>query len=561
MEFEQLEVGKKCLLRAITWQDVADYYDILHPKVLLVSHFKYPPSPPTVSDTIPVLAQAKRRIAAAATAKASNKKGPGPKKTTIPTSVTPISAATAATMATAKKGSRATAASTGSLAREGRTRSMHLQEGGPYDVDVVEGPLLATERLYTILHWLNQGSYITDTTVEMEARKVILQESEVLPPPPPPKSEAERYAQLGRQHTDRNQRLSRLIVTFGRELLLFRDECYFEDGVIVTVHRFMLTTQEMLALAGLTNYQQQPQTQKRIEAMQEERNSFYSTKKTRVDVGDHASLPLLDFTFCDITEPLQLLRVRPVAGKRHKKRELQPALDPRVAQGVFVNQQSDPTRPQKEQRVIVKARNKQGDEEVYEFVESAKSRYGFLHDVNGHADNSLESLADKMEATYAATSVRISGCSMGSTELLVPVLRRLVVNAIMTLRSLDLSNNRISVLPDFSLLPLQRLQLHQNCISDWAQVENRVCPLPLLCAVTLHGNPIAENDPHYWQSALARLMRHPNRAVRLRQLDFVTLTGQDYNTAGAFELFETGDPRLLKASMGAAPGMNGGGAM
>ncbi|RNF23404.1 uncharacterized protein Tco025E_02818 [Trypanosoma conorhini] len=346
-------------------------------------------------------------------------------------------------------------------------------------------------------------------------------------------------------------------MTYGREMLLFRDECYFEDGLIVTIHRYMLTVQEMLALVGLAGCEHQPQAQKRIEDITAERENFYAARKVRVDMHTRATLPLLDFTFCNISDPLQLLQVQPVTGKPHVSRVLQPAVEPHFAQGVFLNQQSDPSRPQKEQRVIVRARNKQGDEEVYEFVENTKSRFGFLHDNKGGMENALDGLAGKLKTTYDATNVRISACGMVSTERLVPVLRRLVMNAIMTIRSLDLSGNNISVLSDLSLLPLQHLYLHQNNITDWAQVESRVCPLPLLSAVTLHGNPLAETDPHYWTSALSRLLRHPKRVVKLRQLDFVTLTLQDYNMAGAFELFETGNPKLLEAARGRKPGTNG----
>ncbi|ESL07359.1 hypothetical protein TRSC58_04951 [Trypanosoma rangeli SC58] len=575
MEFEQLEMGKNCLMAAIARQDVADYHDILHPNVLLVSHFEYPPAPPIIADTIPYIARGQRRAAArarAAAAAASKRMGGvfgrvaqakdsvGPSAGVSFRVATPTAATAGATAgATVEAGAvarKATGARGSSMTSEKR-KQKPKKSPESCEVDIVEGPLLATERLYRILHWMNKGKYIAETNFEMEVRKVILQDSERLPPPPVPKDEAERYAQLGRQYTDRNQRLSRLLITYGREMLLFRDECYFEDGLIVTIHRYMLTVQEMLLLVGLAGYENQPQAQKRIEDIEAERENFYAATKVRVDMKNHATLPLLDFTFCKIPEPLHLLQVRPVAGKLHVLREVQPAVEPHFAQGVFLNQQSDPTRPQKEQRVIVRARNKQGDEEVYEFVEESKSRFAFLRDHKGSTENALESLVAKMKSTYVATNVRISACGMVSTERLVPVLRRLVVNAIMTIRSLDLSGNEISVLPDFSLLPLQHLYLHQNKIRDWAQVEGRICPLPLLSSVALHGNPLAETDPHYWTSALARLMRHPRRMVKLRQLDFVTLTLQDYNTAGAFELFETGNAKLLEASRGRNPGTNG----
>ncbi|EKF99289.1 hypothetical protein TCSYLVIO_009788 [Trypanosoma cruzi] len=577
MEFEQLEMGRNCLTTVIARQDVGDYYDILHPKVIVVSHFEYPPAPPTVADTIPLIARGLRRATAE---KAKTKTAATQKKGTVAGGVArtresgPLGANRAAgteSMATTTTAATRTGATSDSTLKSEKTtnvvrgsnsfddRKQRPKKGGAgkYEVDIVEGPLLATERLYRILYWMSKGKHIAETNVEMEVRKAILQESEKLPPPPAPKNEAERYAQIGRQYTERNQRLSRFIMTYGRDSLLFRDECYFEDGLIVTVHRYMLTVQEMFAVLGLSGCEHQPQAQRRMEEILAEREDFYSARKVRVDTNGHATLPLLDFTFCKIPDSLHLLQVRPVSGTPHVPRKVQPNVEPQFAQGVFLNQQSDPSRPQKEQRVIIRARNKQGDEEVYEFVESAKSRFGFLQDPKRAVESSLESFAGKLKFVYATTSVRVSGCEMESTEYFVPVLRRLVVNAIMTIRALDLSDNHISILPDFSLLPLQRLQLHQNKISDWSQVENRVCPLPLLQSLTLHGNPIAENEPQYWQKALSRLIRHPNRVVRLRQLDFVSLTLQDYNMAGAFELFETGNPRVLEASRGRNPGTNG----
>nr|CCC91922.1 unnamed protein product [Trypanosoma congolense IL3000] len=588
MEFEQLEIGKKTITNAISRQEVTNYYDLLHPNVLLVSHFRYPPMPTTISDTIPVLDHVLRRENKSLPRltrgrnpwKAPEHLQATPANKVLSASASPMTPAmgtpclatvpgvsrgtpplthakTAQVQAVADRDRRLSKSTkpaivTGAPAaghgrrEEPNKKLLQPVHPGPYEVDIVEGPLLTTARFYMILQWMNQGSSIAETLFEMEARKVALQESDVLPQPVAPKTEAEWYSQLGRQHTERNQRLSRLTVTYGRDLLLFRDECYFEDGLIVTVHRFMLTQKEMLDLSSLVEYHQQAQIQRRIEAMKIEREKFYAAEKKRINTSHSAAEPLLDFTFCDVSEPISLLSVEPVSGKRHVFRGMRQSNPSPLAHAGYINPQNDPHRHAKEHRIMVKARNKAGDEEVYEFVDNSRPRYDFLYDPKSHAESALQTLADKMKSMFSTSSVRISACGMRSTENLVPVLCRLVANAILTIRSLDLSDNEISTLPDLSLLPIQRLLLHKNKISEWSQVEDRVCVLPLLQVLTLHGNPISENNEQYRQEVLARLLRHPRRAVRMRQLDFVTLTAQDFNIAGAFEMFATGNTSVLE---------------
>ncbi|RNF23405.1 uncharacterized protein Tco025E_02819 [Trypanosoma conorhini] len=137
MEFEQLEMGKNCLKAAIARQDVADYYEILHPNVLLVSHFEYPPAPPIVADTIPHIARGQRRAAARAKAAVAAKKtgsvagrtaqsgssvgpntGPTP-RTTSTTTVATTTTAAAATAATKAGDASEAGAATKNMTRNG----------------------------------------------------------------------------------------------------------------------------------------------------------------------------------------------------------------------------------------------------------------------------------------------------------------------------------------------------------------------------------------------------------------------------------------------------------
>ncbi|CCW72095.1 unnamed protein product [Phytomonas sp. Hart1] len=473
-------------------------------------------------------------------------------------------------------------------------------------VDVCRGRLEACRRFCFLLNWIGQEKYIGDIEPQLEPRKGILQEAEILPPPPEPRTEQERFALVGRQHTDRNQRLSRLTLIWGRDYLRFVDQCYFDDGSIVTIHRRMLTLPELwtrlrrfpislcksqtsgllganpasqvekvspglkATTIGLLHadyhhlYSSTPTQLQQVERVRNALRDFYGVSTGRVSAVNRA-WPLLDYSFIVLRNVEQLLYVEPVSGRPHVCRPLRPTGDPDLAQGVFLNADNDPTHPMVPSRTLIKAKNKRGDEEAYEFDFHDNRLNGFI----GHAANlsngplksssiarlsvanesyaSLNANSSGMgrkslsqshgaskQQKYDANSVRISSCQLGEgvDQFLIPVLRVLVANALLMIHSLDLSCNHISDLPDFSPLPLQRLYLHGNHIADWAQVETRVCPLPLLTSLTLHGNPIADHDPGYWRELLGRLLNHPNRAVRLRQLDFVTLSVQDYNLAG-----------------------------
>lgn len=407
-------------------------------------------------------------------------------------------------------------------------------------VDVTEGRELACERMGFLLEWLTNGDFIVEVQTQFEARKGILQDAEVLPPPPTPQTPQEEYAQLGRQFTDRNQRLSRLTVIWGREYLLFADQCYFDDGCVVTIHRRFLTLPEMLHILPITApYAQRLTVSQRTDRIRQSLGDFYGMSKSRVAAVNHA-WPVLDYSFRTVEDIVQLLRVKPSSGRAHTPRSVRPIEDPRLAQGVFLNADNDPTKSVT-RRTLIKAKNKQGDEEAYEF-EHGRQRYQVFDRQSEEATDGFEENlrhgTNTLGVKFSATSVRISSCHLQRRmERFTEVLRSVIANVFVTVSVLDLSDNELTVLPNLSRLPLQKLLLHANCISNWMEVEDKVCPLPFLTILTLHGNPISDRNPHYWPLAISQLMRHPNRRAKLRQLDFVTLTAQDYNMAAAYEKF------------------------
>lgn len=422
-------------------------------------------------------------------------------------------------------------------------------------VDLVQGRRMVTQRLGLILMWLNHKKYISDVQVQLEVRKGILQNSEVLPPPPTPQNMRERYLLVGRQLTNRNQMLSRLTVVWGGEYLLFRDQYYFDDGVVVSIQRRMLGMDEMLERpmpATLGDRMMHLSTAQRVERFKQEVLSFYGASASSTTVTMSTTvLPMLDYSFVSTVAAIDLLRVQPITGKVHTTRGLRPVPDPHLMRGVFLNESNDPSLKRDSTRVLIKARNKRGDEEAYEF-DMDRERFALMlgNDRNSKGSNSMEALiAERDGLKYDANSVRISGCKLSEQmDKFVPVLRALVANALVTVHSLDLSNNAISKLPDFTVLPLQKLQLHSNKISDWQEVEKNVSPLPYLTSFTLHGNPLSESNENYWNRILTMLLNHPARRAKLRQLDFVTLTAQDYNVAAAYTTFTTGD-RTARARM------------
>ncbi|KPI88674.1 hypothetical protein ABL78_2212 [Leptomonas seymouri] len=518
-------------------------------------------------------------------------------------------------------------------------------------VDIAEGRMLVSFRLFELLHWMNTDAEVKNISqieVELQLRKDILQEDEVLPLPPPPTTVKEQYEQLGMQYTERNQPLSCITVIWGRDYFLLKDKMYFDDGLIVTIHRTMLSIQEMVARAAplaLWNPQlQQPQQQQQrlcnrrspavasspshsrvaqgLTAAQSEQanmavEAFYGMWTSRVN-SLNTSWLLLDFSFLDAPEPSALLRLTPSSGNVHASKFPRAATDPRLAQGVFLNQSNDPSpsaAQSRSTRTLIKAKNKRGEEEAYEFNNNRNlfsvvqgdswgggddeamegDEWGTRHGIGdnaggakkkggraGGANRAAGGAATRVQR-YDASCVRISGCHLQSRmDQLVPVLRRIVANSLLTLHSLDLSQNHISTLPDLRLLPLQNLKLHGNAIADWRVVENEIAPLPFLSVLTLYGNPIAEEkepprpamvipsnstaakhsksragtsgahgasnptgESAYWKKLLALLLSSPARVVPLRQVDFVTLTAQDFHVAGAHALFTSGKLEVL----------------
>lgn len=439
-------------------------------------------------------------------------------------------------------------------------------------LDISDTPLLVMSRFYELLAWMGEEKYIAEPKLVLHPRKGILQDNEILPPPPTPHTLEERLRMLGKQYTERNQPLSYLTITWGRESLLFHDAYYFLDGRVITIHRCFVPLREMMERvypsAPTAYLAQQMDSIKQVlldfykeESLSSKGNSTKGgggggggAKKKGGGGGSswRSAFPLLDFSFADLDggNAIRLLQVPPLTGQKHIARGRRPEVDPRLARGVFLTDKNDPTtKRNRPQRTLIKAKSKKGEEEAYEF--DSAQRVAFMDAIVTEETEVLETVEGLSEVCkkYDANAIRISSCMLqDKVDKLALILRGIVANAFITICSLDLSDNQLTSIPPLLSIPLQKLFLHGNLISDWQEVEERVCPLPFVRFFTLHGNPIAKSiEPLYWPCILSRMLRHPHRLVRLKQLDFVTLTAQDYHMAGSFDLFQTGNRAILEA--------------
>jgi hypothetical protein len=236
---------------------------------------------------------------------------------------------------------------------------------------------------------------------------------------------------------------------------------------------------------------------------------------------------VLDFTFCDIGETLDILRAKPVSGQFRQACSVERPPKEDSKTGNF-----SPT--EEASRKLIKAKNKKGEEEAYEFAEKETKVIKGEKDVK---DDVLSRLAEQLHCKYECEALRLCRNELSDVSDLTVVLRSLVANSFLTISWLDLNSNNISVVPDLSVLPLTTLHLHNNSISDLSEVD-KLAKLPYLSAITLFGNPIATKSTDYKNDVLTKLLGSSARRVPLRSLDFAVLSLQDLNVGTMYECFK-----------------------
>jgi hypothetical protein len=298
--------------------------------------------------------------------------------------------------------------------------------------------------------------------------------------------------------------LSRVAVVYGRPLLAVEDHYYVaDDGRVMLVVRQLVTPDD----AANPEYL-------------EERHAFVTMARPRLN-GLVKQPPVLDFSWCNVQDPVDLLRVAPRTGVKNKATavEVPKAVKDDLMQFRNAAQNQGP-------KAMVRAKNRAGEEEAYEFDLQGDRA---LHEDKkaDPAEDGLAKMAALLSTKYNADSVRLCNNEIADGNSVVPVLRNLVSNYYMSVSWLDLSSNRIADIPDgLAVLPLTTLYLHRNDISRWDEVK-KLCALRKLTGVTLHGNPIATTTPNYKQAVLATLLSAPGKEAALKTLDFVALSRVD----------------------------------
>lgn len=401
---------------------------------------------------------------------------------------------------------------------------------------VYTGSKSFAEATYVLFQWLQQGKAILQPIVVMEPRRPRKDPNAASPsskfPASPRGGNAKNVAnatvpfkafQVGSQ-VERNAKLmgySRITITWGRTNLQIRDEVYFDEGQVFIVDRSLVVPDDVTNPSYLAD-----------------RASFYKESLHRVDTnGNHP--PVLDFTFQDVHDIVDLLRVKPAHGRHHKIRgvEVAAAKVEKAVNAAAVFQLAGQKQTAANGKTLIKARNKKGEEEAYEIADDRGSKVIKAEkEIN---DDVVACLGEMLDHKYEAHAFRLSNNpEIRDIRQLVPVLRTLIANSFLTITWLDLSCNAIVHLPaDLVALPLQSLYLHGNQISDWAEIDNVVVPIATLTSVTMHGTPLAQ-QPNYKFELMSRLMTAPGREIPLKQIDFVPVSTQDIVVGSMQEAFK-----------------------
>jgi hypothetical protein len=397
----------------------------------------------------------------------------------------------------------------------------------PNMVATYHGPVAAAQRTRALYRWLQAGALCQPhASVELvrTARK----------PYYSPRNQQSSEKDAAAQKRD-VRALSCITVTWGRYAFKFEDKCFVnDDGTIAAIDRTAVVPTGAAA---------------DDQAYLADKHSFLNEGKSRVN-APFVKPPVLDFSFKNLTDLIDAMRTVPTSGKKHKRAEIHvPKKDVPDEKTTFAAAQAA---EEKRKSVIIRAKNRRGDEEAYEFqapdpnqeqaTNPTKPANGKGAAAEGPAVGIelIDVLKKDMTHKYAAESVRLSSNSLETLDHLVPMLRSLCVDSVLTITWLDLSCNRIvSVPPSIgTLLHLASLYLHSNNIQDWASVKTIRQQLHQLHSVTLFGNPIATKNPDYRQIALGILLKtNPQTDVPLKSLDFVALTGQDKNVTMMYEQF------------------------
>ena len=215
-------------------------------------------------------------------------------------------------------------------------------------------------------------------------------------------------------------------------------------------------------------------------------------------------LPVLDFSFCGIVRPREMLHKKPRDGKviadksvvvhylpDHGKKP-----DPKEGQDASKTAANTAAATDfgRKEEITIRAKNRDGDQGAIVIdkkmldsdLASGKSGVGSLEDG--------EVAVNEDRVRYAASGLRLCNNAIENAKELDQVIRLSLFNAFYFLTWVDLSSNKLVAVPDLSQYPVTTLYLHDNKIKDWAELK-KLADLPQLHSLTLFGNELQEIAP------------------------------------------------------------------
>ena len=518
MDSDQLHLIGAVITRAVLSQDVTEYAARMAPSVVLNVNYDKEGNHRGAPD-VPV-----RTMAGLVSAIQSAKDGNGP----LYPPLLPVKEVPALPVAGAN------AAALPALTLPSLTKSPQSAVLSPAVTDAftpaqrVANTTEVARHTLDIFLWMGKGKFIAEPKVYTSVRKpkkdtslLVAKAASRGPSVPSPPRTASRDREF----------LSVVVVSYGRPGFLVQDECYVaDDGYICIIDRFLHAPAD-------------PQDA----AFAKAKISFFGIGKGKLDLVNNKPPPL-DFSFKGLAEPLDILRVAPTSGKVHVPKPVYKA--PEEKRPLDRLQYAVSDKSKETTRKLVVAKNRNGEEEAYEFEVKPVLKAEAEESRNAD-DEELRGLVRRLENRYECDAIRLCNNNLHTAQGLVKGIHNLVTNYLLTVQWLDLSNNRLTDLPDLSMLPLRTLHLHANNISDWTVVEASIAPLHTLTSVTLFGNPIATTSTEYRDAALMRLLvPRPKGSPVLKALDFAPISSTDAHTAEMYSRFTKGGTVPLSSTRG-----------
>jgi hypothetical protein len=255
------------------------------------------------------------------------------------------------------------------------------------------------------------------------------------------------------------------------------------------------------------------------------------------------ALPVLDFSFCQLEHPRDMLVKPPRDGKEIRDKNVylhylvysappaaatagaaSPGNPASASSGAGgdggARSQRRPGAGPSRDDVIIKAKNRVGDEDhlVIDRNELARGSKG-----SDQIDQRIELLEDAEavikddKCRFAASGLKLNNNALaGDVAEIEQVTRLVVMNAFYFLAWVDLSSNAITRVPDLSAFPIVSLYLHDNRIASLADVGS-LRDMTTLQNLTLFGNPLQSDLPAHYKLPVLSLLLVPDEAAERAQ--------------------------------------------